>query len=317
MKEPYGTFDTKYTTVPFPCLMIDNFLSTEECEKLITEASPAIHRYRKKTSTNTNTMGGRTILPCTDDILKDLIIKSKEWQILHDRLTSIQMIDLLLNKVVNSSTEEDIKAWIKSKNIYIDDLPSINKFLSNKFQSKWKRSLNSSVTEMSSLGLIFTACLNISDHIYRLIISLFDHLLRRRRLSLLYDYSLSKKGYAREVHRDSDSRVIVFLLYLNSLEEDVGGKLCLYKSINENRMYDPIPKICSVEKFEQITPSPGKLIMFLNTSNAYHAASLMTKSQTERHFIYGGFTLSSDLFSLANIRSNGSAPTAYSLYRQK
>ncbi len=307
----------KFSIRPFPYLVIDDFLSSDECEKLITEANPAIHRYRKKSSVNTNTMGGRTILPCTNDTLKDLINKSKEWKILHERLTSINMIDLLLEKVVNSPIEEDIKVWIKSKNIYIDQLPSINKFLSNKFQSKWKRSLNSSVSDMSSLGLIFTACLNMSDHIYRLVISLADHLLRRRRLSLLYDYSLSKKGYTREVHRDSDSRVIVFLLYLNSLEEDVGGKLCLYKSINEKTIYDPIPKISSVEKFEQITPSSGKLIMFLNTSNAYHAASLMTNSQTERHFIYGGFTLSSDLFSLANIRSNGSAPTAYSVYRQK
>ena len=47
-------------------------------------------------------------------------------------------------------------------------------------------------------------------------------------MELLYDYSISPNGYFREIHRDSDARTIVFLIYLNDLSsEGTGGDLKL------------------------------------------------------------------------------------------
>ena len=49
-------------------------------------------------------------------------------------------------------------------------------------------------------------------------------------VELLYDYSVSGKSYNREIHRDSDSRLIVFLLYLNEFDEkEKGGNLIFLK----------------------------------------------------------------------------------------
>ena len=42
---------------------------------------------------------------------------------------------------------------------------------------------------------------------------------------MLWNYAKAGNGYSIEIHRDSDSRLIVFLLYLNELteeEEDLG-----------------------------------------------------------------------------------------------
>ena len=36
-------------------------------------------------------------------------------------------------------------------------------------------------------------------------------------IEFIYDYSQAGNGYSREIHRDSDSRIVVILLYLNEL----------------------------------------------------------------------------------------------------
>ena len=123
--------------------------------------------------------------------------------------------------------------------------------------------------------------INQLDNIYRLFVSIFDYFRNRRRISLLYDYSLANKGYSREVHRDSDSRLVVFLLYLNELESNSGGNLEIFESKRNHGAFSPNPDIKSLNKIKEISPSPGKLVLFLNTSNAYHAVSLMNKSKSE------------------------------------
>lgn len=53
----------------------------------------------------------------------------------------------------------------------------------------------------------------------------------------LFDASSASNGYSREVHRDSDGRVFVFLIYLNdpeSKEGSKGGKLRLYSQVEKS-----------------------------------------------------------------------------------
>ena len=44
-------------------------------------------------------------------------------------------------------------------------------------------------------------------------------------MNLDIDFSVSNKGYYRSVHRDRETRVINFLIYLNSLSSKDGGAL--------------------------------------------------------------------------------------------
>ena len=45
-----------------------------------------------------------------------------------------------------------------------------------------------------------------------------------------------------------------------------------------------------------IKPKRGRLIMFINQHNSYHAVSEMINDEEGRHFLYGGFTYPSSLF---------------------
>ena len=109
--------------------------------------------------------------------------------------------------------------------------------------------------------------------------------------------------------------MIVILIYLNKLEENVeGGNLEIYDSVFKTK-YPPFLDQNQSIKTDEIKPSPGKLVMFLNTSNAYHAVSRMSHSEFGRHFIYGGFTMESSIGSLALIESKGKSPTEYHTYK--
>ena len=99
-------------------------------------------------------------------------------------------------------------------------------------------------------------------------------------VELLYDYSTALNGYRREIHRDSDNRLIVFLLYLNPIsKEATGGSLDIYKLKDKNKTsFEAQPKNEDCELVEQIKPDYGKLVIFQNTDVSYHAVSEMKES---------------------------------------
>ena len=51
----------------------------------------------------------------------------------------------------------------------------------------------------------------------------------KKTVNLDIDFSRSKKGYFRQAHRDRDTRIISFLLYLNSIDKNLGGEFEVYK----------------------------------------------------------------------------------------
>ena len=112
-------------------------------------------------------------------------------------------------------------------------------------------------------------------------------------VELLYDYSTALNGYKREIHRDSDNRVIVFLLYLNSISKEAkGGSLDIYKLKDKNNkefVSQPNDEDCVL--VETVKPDYGKLLIFQNSDISYHAVSEMENNKIVRHFLYGGFTI--------------------------
>ena len=109
----------------------------------------------------------------------------------------------------------------------------------------------------------------------------------KRPTELLYDYSVAGNGYAREIHRDSDSRIIVFILYLNSLEEGTnGGNLEIFKLKNKvvkNNSAKPSKEECDI--IDDVSPGSRKVGNFQNGDDSFHSVSKIENAQSQRHFI--------------------------------
>ncbi len=76
-------------------------------------------------------------------------------------------------------------------------------------------------------------------------------------MNLDIDFSISEKGYIRPPHRDRETRVLNFLFYLNTLKEQDGGPLALYKEkkaeYNQDK-YNRFPKTKDIQIVKRIKP---------------------------------------------------------------
>lgn len=299
-----------YTNDPFPILTIENFLTKKQCDDLIDDASNIIKRN------NSTIHGGRIMIPSTNSAFKNLVKESKNWNLLHKRINNQEILNLLLDNIANDKKPSNYKKWLNNKRFSISNkLTSIENLIGKNLTKKWKRILDKEVKSIPNNKLFLTLIINIIDDFYRIISSIIDYLFNKNNLILFYDYSISNLGYTRSIHRDSDSRVIVMLLYLNNLEKEVkGGSLEIYKTKKRGK-YPPFIPYDESSKVQDIKPVAGKLVIFLNTANAYHAVSKMSHSSFGRHFIYGGFTMNSSFGSLALKGSKGKSPTEYYIYK--
>ena len=115
-------------------------------------------------------------------------------------------------------------------------------------------------------------------------------------MNLDIDFSLSEKGYYRSAHRDRDTRIINFLIYLNSIPKKYGGALQVFslkKKLNENfKSYPRFPKTNKLKKVAEFQPKIGKIIIFLSSPDSYHGASkFKSNGKVKRFFIYGSYSL--------------------------
>lgn len=117
--------------------------------------------------------------------------------------------------------------------------------------------------------------------------------LKKNILYLDMDFSVSEKGYHRGPHRDRDSRIINFLIYLNSLNKKDGGVLSFYKTKKKDQYsYPRFPKKKDVFKSHQINAKEGVGIFFLSSPNSYHSVSkFYGRVKKKRYFIYGSYSL--------------------------
>ena len=118
--------------------------------------------------------------------------------------------------------------------------------------------------------------------------------LKKNLVYLDMDFSISTKGYSRGPHRDRDSRLINFLIYLNSLNKKDGAKLNLYnlknKKINLKKKRFMSEK--KLKLIKSLKPMAGKIIFFESAPNSYHSASnFYAKKVKKRYFIYGSYSL--------------------------
>ncbi len=250
--------------------IIENFIDKKTCFDLIKDADIFAKDDHVKV------LNERLILPSSSLSFLKLINNSKSWKNLHEQLNSKEFLAILLKTL-------DIKKHsFEVTNFFFNYKP-------DKLLRKYKFLNSNKISTIGNINLLFYFLFKMFRFVIR---KLKFTLTNKDYVELLYDYSKSPNGYKREIHRDSDARTIVFLIYLNDLEQSAsGGNLKLYKYKNFNSKIPPRPLETDCELIETIPPKTGRLVTFLNSYDSLHSVSEMKNNNNFRHFLYGSFTL--------------------------
>ncbi len=250
--------------------ILENFIDEKSCVELISDA--------KKYSTNDQlkVQNERSILPSSSQGFYNLIQKSKAWNKLHQYLNSQDFLKLLQDQLKIQNQKYLVT------NFFFNENP-------NSFLKKYKNLNSKKISTIGTINLFFYIIFKFYRYLERKIKYSFTS---KKFVELLYDYSISPNGYFREIHRDSDSRTIVFLIYLNELENSgSGGDLNLFKYNKNQKKIPAQPREEDCKLIKSVPPKTGTLVTFLNSHDSLHSVSKMKDHNELRHFLYGSFTL--------------------------
>lgn len=239
---------------PYPIITLNNFLDLKVCKKICKE----INDFKKYDDL---VMNGRFRVNKGSDHFNQQLKESPNLKSLYEQLNNLK-------------TYKKISKQLNYKNNYQTTLfhPKINNpiYLKNKF-GRQSFKLFSHLRETKIISKFF-----------------------RQTLNLDMDFSKSKKGYFRVAHRDRDTRIISFLIYLNSFKKKDGGQLEIFdtkKNFYENKIYPRFPDKKTVKKIKTFPPKAGQLVIFMSTPNSYHGVSKFQALHKERIFIYGSYSM--------------------------
>ena len=251
--------------------VIENFINENQCRELIEDAGKFLEIKSEREIINNN----RQMIISTSVTYNELLKKAKNWEKLHDKINSHEFYEECLKTFNLDPNQYELKNFFFKK-----ELGDIEK--------KYKNLVNRKFSYLETGTLLKLLLFRTYKQILFKIKFLFK---KKINLELLFDFSISQKGYKREIHRDSDSRVIVFLLYLNSFKnKGEGGDLNLHELVNNDKKNIPAqPKDENCRIVESLSPKAGNLVLFLNTAEAFHSVSEMM-GEEKRYFLYGSYT---------------------------
>ena len=251
--------------------VIENFINENQCRELIEDAGKFLEIKSEREIINNN----RQMIISTSVTYNELLKKAKNWEKLHDKINSHEFYEECLKTFNLDPNQYELKNFFFKK-----ELGDIEK--------KYKNLVNRKFSYLETGTLLKLLLFRTYKQILFKIKFLFK---KKINLELLFDFSISQKGYKREIHRDSDSRVIVFLLYLNSFKnKGEGGDLNLHELVNNDKRNIPAqPKDENCRIVESLSPKAGNLVLFLNTAEAFHSVSEMM-GEEKRYFLYGSYT---------------------------
>lgn len=268
--------------------IIDNFISKSECENLINITEKLINNNHETIFYH----GCRSEVFSTFKSFKSLLKKNENFNKLNNYFFSQEFFDFACQELnINNSKIELIKYYnLKQKHVLNENRKQIcqisDRELVKIYLARKLRSFHSKIK--------FNPFFN-----------------KKKKIELLYGLSKAGNNYRQSIHRDSDSRFIVFLLYLNDASKDSkGGNLDLYYPLEKIKDIEN-PEINSLKKINSVIPKTGRLILFENDDKAYHGVELMKNYINPRYFIYGAFTF---LNSKNPNISNNKIPTEFFLY---
>ena len=102
-----------------------------------------------------------------------------------------------------------------------------------------------------------------------------------------YDISIGDNGYSREVHRDTDERLLVILFSFNDSNHD-GGEICFYHTNEDSNKAQQYPT--NVKKVITEDHKKNKAVIFLSNRVSYHSVNEISNCFIPRKFIYAAIT---------------------------
>ena len=245
--------------------VVDNFLDRSQCDELINEADDlTTNKIKSKFHEN------RLVMTCASLEFIELCDKSRIWKDLITKLMSQNFFDFCCDNLEINKKKFFLKNFFYKKNL-------------KGFEKKAKKISNISLLMLPTISIIKFLVFRFFKY-FEFNLFKIKYLFKKNIIELLFDYSIAGNGYKREIHRDSDERLIVFLLYLNDLDNNTeGGELEIYNYLKTNsKKINPTPSVNDCALIEKIKPSAGKLVIFKNDDTSFHAVREMKNSTTKR-----------------------------------
>ena len=280
-------------------IVVDGWLDGTECRRLIADGDAHC-----PTDEGLVIHGGRHFVPNTTTAWQHLCASSEAWRSLSDRLGSSEFLDWIVSRLDSNGSDADL--------VPIRVFTNRRSGLDRRLQ---KASPEGRAGAFRLLHLVAKRVNQSQMGLRRHLRYASTRLIARSTaVELLCDYSRASDGYGRVIHRDSDMRRYVFLLYLNALDDcATGGNLDTYRLSEPGQGAPAWPSEDECELVDSVAPSAGRLVVFRNTHDSYHGVSVMQGHGTVRHFLYGGFTQLGGT-NPNMVRSIGSIPTEFHLY---
>ena len=260
--------NTKYMSF----FILDDFISEKDCEALIKEATVIHEDDFVRTHNNT-----RLMLTSSNLTFKNLLTSSSKW---------IEILNKLNSKDFLQSIKEKLKF---ENNFHISNYFSDYEITDRNLVAFKALGLQQ-IKNVNTLSLIKYFFFRLYRSLKRRFKYFFINIFKNQPIELLFDYSKAKNEYKNEVHRDSYDRIIIFLLYLNKLDDETnGGSLNIFKNISKATSAYPQKK--DYEFIKKIDPKPGRLVIMLNDGKFFHSVDKISNLNGTRDFIYGGYTI--------------------------
>ena len=200
--------------------IIENFLNPSDCKNLIKDAEDTFDNIGNRQILNNN----RELTQSTSIKFRALLNNSKTWRELNKKISSQQFFDKCMNDLQNYDNKFIITNFFSPYFI----TPQYKKY--KELQHK-KIGFLSTISILKILGFRFYIFLK------RIFKFKFTN---KNYVELIYDYSKAQNGYKREIHRDSDARTLIFLIYLNNLSQNAkGGSLLIHEYNKTNKKNIP------------------------------------------------------------------------------
>lgn len=279
-------------------LVIENFIDENLCNNLVSSAK----NLESELFSENIIHNGRNFISCTSEDFLKLKNSNNSWRDFSSFLESKDFTRFAFSKLNLKIDSYEFINLYKSK-----DLLS---FLKNK-----KRYNAQNINNLSSKRILWFLLLRFIQRMFLSLRLAKYFFLNKNPLELLFDFSIAQNGYSLPIHRDTDARIIIFLIYLNDVTEgSVGGNFNLFK-LKENKGFfpkNPNPSDCDL--VESISPKTGRAIFIDGSMDSYHSVDKMIDHNEKRYFIYGSFTSLLKKNDLIDYKKTEKYDTEFNLY---